>query len=95
MEQLQKAGVAAGVVQDAAQLTNDPHLKARGFVAQTNHPELGRLFHGGLPLKLSLTPGSIRSHAPLMGEHNDYVLRELLGLNDEEIQRLEKLGVFV
>lgn len=95
MERLQTAGVAAGVVQDAAQLSNDPHLKARGFLAQTNHPELGRLLHGGLPLKLSLTPGSVQSHAPLLGEHNHYVLSELLGLDDGEIQRLEKLGVFV
>ncbi|HEY7558302.1 MAG TPA: CoA transferase [Candidatus Binatia bacterium] len=94
MEQLQRAGVAAGVVQDAAQLANDPHLKARGFIAQTEHPEMGRLLHGGMPLKLSLTPGSVRSHAPLLGEHNRYVLRDLLQLDDETIQRLEKSGVF-
>ena len=94
MERLQRAGVAAGVVQDAAQLTNDPHLKARGFIAQTEHPEMGQLLHGGMPLKLSLTPGSVRSHAPLLGEHNHYVLSDLLGLDDEEIHRLEKLGIF-
>jgi crotonobetainyl-CoA:carnitine CoA-transferase CaiB-like acyl-CoA transferase len=94
MEQLQRAGVAAGVVQDAAQLANDPHLKARGFIAQTEHPEMGRLLHGGMPLKLSLTPGSVRSHAPMLGEHNRYVLRDLLQLDDETIQRLEKSGVF-
>jgi benzylsuccinate CoA-transferase BbsF subunit len=94
MEVLQRVGVAAGVVQDAAQLANDPHLKARGFIAHTEHPEMGRLLHGGLPLKLSLTPGSVRSHAPLLGEHNRYVLRDLLQLDNEEIQRLEKLGVF-
>ena len=75
MEQLQRAGVAAGVVQDAAQLANDPHLKARGFIAETEHPEMGRLLHGGMPLKLSLTPGSVRCHAPLLGEHNEHVLR--------------------
>ena len=94
MEQLQRAGVAAGVVQDAAQLANDPHLKARGFIAETEHPEMGRLLHGGMPLKLSLTPGSVRCHAPLLGEHNEYVLRELLRLDNEEIQRLEKSGIF-
>lgn len=94
MERLQGAGVAAGVVQDAAQLTNDPHLEVRGFIAQTNHPELGRLLHGGLPLRLSATPGCVRSHAPLLGEHNHYVLSKLLGLDNEEIERLKKLGVF-
>jgi crotonobetainyl-CoA:carnitine CoA-transferase CaiB-like acyl-CoA transferase len=94
MERLQRAGVAAGVVQDARQLTNDPHLRDRGFIAQTEHPEMGRLLHGGMPLKLSLTPGSVRCHAPLLGEHNQYVLRDLLGLDDNEIQRLKESGVF-
>ena len=94
MERLQKAGVAAGVVQDTAQLTNDPHLRARGFITQTDHPEMGKLLHGGMPLKLSLTPGSVRCHAPLLGEHNDYVLSGLLGLQNNEIERLKQLGVF-
>jgi benzylsuccinate CoA-transferase BbsF subunit len=94
MEQLQKAGVAAGVVQNTAQLTDDPHLRDRGFFAQTRHPEMGALLHGGLPLKLSLTPGSVRSHAPLLGEHNDYVLRNLLHVEQKEIERLKNLGVF-
>jgi crotonobetainyl-CoA:carnitine CoA-transferase CaiB-like acyl-CoA transferase len=94
MERLQNAGVAAGVVQDAARLSNDPHLKARGFIAQTKHPEMGQLLHGGLPLKLSLTPGSLRSHAPLLGEHNKYVLSELLRMEQKEIERLKELGIF-
>jgi benzylsuccinate CoA-transferase BbsF subunit len=94
MRRLQAAGVAAGVVQNAAQLAEDPHLRARGFIAQTDHPELGRLLHGGMPLKLSLTPGAVRRHAPLLGEHNDDLLRTLLGLDASEIQRLEELGVF-
>lgn len=94
MERLQGAGVAAGVVQDAAQLTNDPHLNGRGFIVQTEHPEMGRLLHGGLPMKLSASRGSVRRHAPLLGQDNRYVLKDLLGLDEGEIQRLEKLGVF-
>lgn len=94
MDRLQKAGVAGGVVQDAAQLTNDLHLKARGFIIQTEHPEMGRLLHGGLPVKLSVSRGSVRRHAPLLGQDNHYVLKDLLGLDDGEIQRLGKLGVF-
>ena len=94
MERVQKAGIAAGVVQDAAQLSNDPHLKARGFIVETEHPEMGRLLHGGLPMKFSATPGAVRSHAPLLGQDNRYVFQELLGLDEEEIRRLEKSGVF-
>lgn len=94
MERLQGAGVAAGVVQNTAQVANDSHLKARGFITEIDHPEMGRLLHGGLPLKLSATPASVRSHAPLLGEHNHYVLRDLLGLDDAEIERLKGLGIF-
>ena len=94
MERLQTAGVAAGVVQNTAQLTNDPHLNARGFISRTEHPEMGQLLHGGLPLKLSSTPGTVRSHAPLLGEHNHYVLSDLLGLDRHEIEELKELGIF-
>jgi benzylsuccinate CoA-transferase BbsF subunit len=93
MERLQSVGVAAGVVQNTAQLTDDPHLKARGFIVETNHPEMGKLLHGGMPVKLSLTPGKVRSHAPLLGEHNDYILHDVLGLSDKEIERLRDSGV--
>jgi crotonobetainyl-CoA:carnitine CoA-transferase CaiB-like acyl-CoA transferase len=93
MERLQSVGVAAGVVQNTAQLTDDPHLKARGFIVETNHPEMGKLLHGGMPVKLSLTSGKVRSHAPLLGEHNDYILHDVLGLSDKEIERLRDSGV--
>jgi len=93
MELLQTAGVAAGVVQNAAQLDGDPHLRARGFIVETDHPDMGRIRHGGLPIKLSATPGRVRCHAPLLGQDNQYVLGNLLGLTAEAIEELEKLGV--
>jgi CoA:oxalate CoA-transferase len=55
---------------------------------------MGQLLHGGIPLKLSRTPGSVRNHAPLLGEHNEYVLSNLLRMEDKEIERLKQLGVF-
>lgn len=93
MERLQTAGVAAGVVQNAAQLDSDPHLRARGFIVETDHPEMGRIRHGGLPIKLSVTPGRVRCHAPLLGQDNQYVLGNILGLAPEAIERLRQLGV--
>jgi crotonobetainyl-CoA:carnitine CoA-transferase CaiB-like acyl-CoA transferase len=45
------------------------------------------------PVRLSETPGSVRSPAPLLGEHTEQVLRERLGINDEEIARLRTAGV--
>jgi len=93
MRRMQGAGVAAGVVQNIAQVANDAHLKARGFLVEVQHPELGRTLHGGLPMKHSVTPGQVRSHAPLIGEHNQYVFQELLGMSAEEVRHLEELGV--
>ncbi len=93
MRRMQGAGVAAGIVQNIAQVANDAHLKARGFLVEVQHPELGRTLHGGLPMKHSVTPGQVRSHAPLIGEHNQYVFQELLGMSAEEVRHLEELGV--
>ena len=93
MRRMQEAGVAAGVVQNIAQVANDPHLQARGFLVEIQHPEMGRTLHAGLPMRHSATPGQVRSHAPLIGEHNDYVFQQLLGMSREEIQHLEAIGV--
>ena len=87
------AGVAAGVAQDIKQVAEDPHLAARRFFVEVDQPEMGRLRHAGIPVKHSRTPGTVRNHAPLLGEHNDYVLGELLGMAPEEIRRLEELEV--
>jgi benzylsuccinate CoA-transferase BbsF subunit len=93
MRRMQEAGVAAGVVQNIAQVANDPHLQTRGFMVEIQHPEMGRTLHAGLPMKHSATPGQVRSHAPLIGEHNNYVFQQLLGMSREEIQHLEAIGV--
>ena len=90
---LQRAGVPAGVVQDGEDLlSRDPHMKERGFYVWLEHPEAGEIAHDGLTFALSRTPGEIR-RAPLMGEHNDYVYREILGLSEEEVNRLITDGV--
>lgn len=94
MRRMQEAGVAAGVVQNVAQVANDPHLKDRGFIVEIQHPEMGRNIHAGIPMKHSVTPAAVRSHAPLIGEHNRYVFQELLGMSSGEIRRLQELGVF-
>jgi benzylsuccinate CoA-transferase BbsF subunit len=90
---MQKAGVAAGVVQDGEDLqTRDPQLKERGFYVYLDHPETGRIAHDGLTFALSATPGEIR-RAPLLGEHNEYVYREVLGFSEDEVNQLIMDGV--
>jgi len=86
MALLQSKGVPAGVVQNARDLLErDEHMKARGYYVYLDHPEAGRTAYDGPPFRLSKTPGFLRGPAPLLGQHNDVVCKEILGMNDEEI----------
>ena len=67
----------------------DPHLGERGAYAEVEHPHVGVEWVYGLPWLLSDTPGSVRHAAPLLGEHNEYVLHQLLGLTLAEVDRLQ------
>lgn len=93
MEELQKRGVPAGVVQSAREMLADEHLKERGYYVYLDHPETGRAAYDGPPFKLSRTPGRLRSPAPLLGQHTEQVCKEILGLSDEEIADLLVAGV--
>ena len=93
MSLLQGVGVAAGVVQDAAGLAKDPQLKARGFFVELDHPALGRTFSDGSPIKLSETSAQFQRAGPLLGQDNEYVYRELLGMSEGEIARYVEDGV--
>ena len=89
MALLQAKGVPAGVVQTAEDvLEHDPHLKARGFYVRLEHPELGESAYDGPQFRLSETPARLHGPAPLLGEHNEYVLREILGYDDARIAEL-------
>ncbi len=94
MTVLQKAGVPAGVVASAEDLmTRDPQLRARGHWVELEHPELGKSMYEAPAYKLSAAPPDIR-RAPLMGEHNDYVYQDLLGISQEQADEYLVKGVF-
>lgn len=76
---LQSAGVAAGPSMSGPDLAEDGHLKARGVWQEVLHPVMGVQTVQGPPWNLSQTPAAVRSPGPLLGQHNQYVLRELLG----------------
>jgi len=94
MNRLQAAGIASGVVADASYLASDPHLKERGFFTTVKHPVLGEITFDTTPIKLSETPATSFRPAPLLGQDNDYVYGELLGMSRREITRLAREGVF-
>ena len=85
MHLLQRAGVAAAPVLSPSAMLEDQHLKERAFWQWIDRVEVGpRPYQGILP-RMSKTPGTVRLPAPTLGQHNDYVLGELLGLTKEEI----------
>lgn len=88
MEILQGAGVAAAPCLDLTERFSDPHFESRDVHLQVDHPATGVDIIAGLPFKLSETPCEVRRPAPMLGEHNDYVLGELLSKTDEEIAQL-------
>jgi crotonobetainyl-CoA:carnitine CoA-transferase CaiB-like acyl-CoA transferase len=96
MEALQALGVPAGPVLNARQLLADPHFRARGFFEAVIHPPetgLGRREYLGRGWKLSGSALNIGGPAPRLGEGNDYVLRQVLGLGQDEIDKLRLEGV--
>jgi crotonobetainyl-CoA:carnitine CoA-transferase CaiB-like acyl-CoA transferase len=94
MTVLQGEGVAAGVVQNGRDLLeNDPQMKERGHYVYLDHPEIGPMALDDYPFKLSATPGRLSRHAPLLGEHTDYVLSEILGMPEDDINELIIEGV--
>ena len=91
---MQRAGVPAGVAQDAEDiLIHDPHLKARGYYVYLDHPEAGHTAYDGVPFRLSATPGEPRLPAPGLGEHTEFVCKEILQMVDEEFDELLVEGV--
>ncbi len=87
MERLVQAGVRAGVVQNSKDLLEDPQLNERGFWTYLNHREMRRHVYDVSPAHLSKTPAQLDSSAPLLGEHTDKVLKEVLGLSEAEISK--------
>ena len=90
---MQAAGVAAGVLQDGEDLMDrDPHLKHRGFFRELDHPKIGKFYSERLPFILSKSPCEVR-RGPMLGEHSEYVLKEVLGMSGDEIAELVIEGV--
>ena len=90
---MQAAGVAAGILENGEDLLEyDPQLKHRHFFWEVDHPEIGKYRVPGIPFALSKSPYELRC-APLLGEHNEYVLKEILAMSDDEIAELVVEGV--
>lgn len=87
---LRERGVAAAPVLSPSEMLHEPHLQARGFFASVAREPVGELPYPGSPLRFSKGGFQVGKPAPLLGEDNEYVLRGLLKLSEEEIRRLER-----
>jgi benzylsuccinate CoA-transferase BbsF subunit len=93
METLQSAGVPAGVVATGRDLHEDPQLRHRRHFIEVEHQRIGRYPVDAPAFRVSRMEPDVRP-APLLGEHNDYVMRELLKMPEGEYQELVNAGVF-
>ena len=88
MTMMQAAGVPAGVLETGQDLMDkDPQLRHRGLFEELDHPEIGKYRAAGTAFKLSKSLTELKS-APTLGEHNEYILKEILGMSDEEVVQL-------
>jgi benzylsuccinate CoA-transferase BbsF subunit len=92
---LQAAGVAAFPAMTSQDLLDDAHLRERGIFVELEHPEVGVRAHVGIPWHLSATPCAVERPAPLLGQHTDEVLRDVLGMDAAAIAGLRDRGVLV
>lgn len=90
---LQPKRILVGMALDMAQLVSDPHLQARDFFVTAEHPAAGILTYAGAPFRMSQTPWSLRSPAPLLGQHNAAVYLELLGHERQELESWQAEGI--
>ncbi|HCN46291.1 MAG TPA: CoA transferase [Pseudomonas sp.] len=93
VSQLERAGVPCGPINDLAQMFADPQVQARGLAIDIPHPLAGSVPQVASPIRLSETPVEYRNAPPLLGEHTEQILADVLGLEAGVIQRLREAGV--
>jgi crotonobetainyl-CoA:carnitine CoA-transferase CaiB-like acyl-CoA transferase len=93
VEALEGAGVANGPINDVAQVFDEPQVKARGVKIELDHPVAGRLPLVASPMRFSETPLEHKLAPPVLGQHTDEVLREVLRMSESQIAGLRAGGV--
>jgi formyl-CoA transferase len=92
METLNALDVPCGPILSMKEVAEEPSLRATGTVVEVDHPERGKYLTVGNPIKLSDSPTEVE-RSPLLGEHTDEVLRDVLGMSAEEIEAARAEGV--
>ncbi len=94
LEKLESLGIPCGPINTIDRVVEDPQVKARQMLVHVEHPAVGAHTLAALPVKLSRTPAGIDSPAPVLGQHTEEVLRQLLMYSDEQIDECSEVGCF-
>ena len=85
MATLNPLEVPCGPILSMKEIAEEPALRETGTVVEVDHPKRGKYLTVGNPIKLSDSPADVR-RSPLLGEHTEEILRDVLGFNDSEIE---------
>jgi len=88
------AGIPVGAINDIAQVVEHPQVKARGSLVEVEHPRAGKVKIVGPAARLADTPASVRRASPLLDQHTEEVMAELLELDPAQIAELRSAGAF-
>ena len=88
IKSLENEGIPCGPINNIESVLADPQVQAREMVVEIVHPLAGPIKLAGVPIKLSATPGKVDQPAPLLGQHTEEILQELLGLNNRQVADL-------
>ena len=92
-ELCQAKGIPCTPVNTPADISQDDHFRSRGFIAEVEHPVIGRYSYLNAPYRFSETPCRIERPAPLLGQHNPEFYRDELGFGESELTKLKAEGV--
>ncbi len=91
-EMFDEAGIPCGPVLDMKEAIEHPQIQAREMMVHMNHPTIGEMYFQGVPIKLSRTPGSVDTPAPLIGQHNEEILGQF-SISKEEVASMKEKGI--
>ncbi len=90
---LNQLDVPCGLIMSTEDLANDEHVRGRDMYVELDHPQRGKWFNIGMPIKLSDSPAKIE-RSPTLGEHTEEILKEVLNWSDSQVAAAKQAGAF-